>query len=477
MWMKKHARDRLIGAMSPVPTQIVSNEEFVPMRQSYDQRRVEYRIDQLAEAYAKKLGMSRRAFLKTSGGMATAFIAMNEVFGTAFTVSVAEAMESDAYTETWPKDQFIFDAQTHHVKDSIPGPQMFRKMTAKLGLNPELEGIDPGPDTLHRANFLKEIFFDSDTVMAVMTGAAIGKPEHYALPSDEMVRTRNLFNEAAGSQRMLSQGLANPVPAEGYDPMEDTEFQITELKIDGWKCYTGNPAAFWNLDDEVIAYPFWEKSLELGIRNISIHKGLPLGKRSEPYVHPGDVVKAARDFPELNFILYHSGMKQMAAPELKEGETGIGEDGYIAWTTDLCRMRDENPWMTNVYPELGAVFGHSVITHPDLCGHLLGQLIRSFGADHVIWGTDCIWWGSPQWLIEAFRRFQIPEQLQEQFGYAPITDADRNLIFGPNLAGLYGVDVDAARLAFPGDSISQMKSAYLYEGAEPSNTAYGWVRV
>jgi hypothetical protein len=68
MWMKKHARDRLIGAMSPVPTQIVSNEEFVPMRQSYDQRRVEYRIDQLAEVYAKKLGMSRRAFLKTSGG-------------------------------------------------------------------------------------------------------------------------------------------------------------------------------------------------------------------------------------------------------------------------------------------------------------------------------------------------------------------------------------------------------------------------
>jgi hypothetical protein len=42
---------------------------------------------------------------------------------------------------------------------------------------------------------------------------------------------------------------------------------------------------------------------------------------------------------------------------------------------------------------------------------------------------------------------------------------------------LYGVDVDAARLAFPGDGISQMKSAYLYEGAEPSNTAYGWVRV
>ncbi|MEE9136518.1 MAG: amidohydrolase, partial [Gammaproteobacteria bacterium] len=124
MWMKKNVRDRLTGLMSPVPTQIVSNEEFVPMRQTHDQQRVEYRIDQLASAYAKKLGMSRRAFLRTSGGMATAFIAMNEVFGTAFTVSVAEAMEPEAYVEAWPKDQFIFDAQTHHVKDSIPGPQM-----------------------------------------------------------------------------------------------------------------------------------------------------------------------------------------------------------------------------------------------------------------------------------------------------------------------------------------------------------------
>ena len=478
MWMKKNARDRMTGALSPVPTQIVSNEEFVPMRQTHDQRHVEYRVNQLAHVYAKKLGMSRREFLRSSGGMATAFIAMNEIFGTAFTVSVAEAMEASAYSERWPKNQFIFDAQTHHVRDSMPGPLMFRKITAQAGLNPELEGIDPGPDTLHRANFLKEIFFDSDTVMALMTGATIGtNPDHFALPSDEMVATRNIFNEAAGSQRMLSHGLANPVSRPDYHPLEDAEYQVREYKIDGWKCYTGNPGALWTLDDEEIAYPFFEKSRELGIRNISVHKGLPLGKRSEPYVHPGDIPKVARDFPDFNFIIYHSAMKHMAAAELKPGESGIGDDGYIAWTTDLCNMRRENPWMTNVYPELGAVFGHSVITHPELCGHLLGQLIGAFGADHVIWGTDCIWWGSPQWLIEAFRRFQIPEQLQERHGYAPITDQDRELIFGRNLAGIYGVDVDAARTAFPSDSISKMKAAYLHEGAEPSNTAYGWVVV
>jgi len=474
MWMKKHEKDRRSGTETPIPTQIVSNEEFVPMAQTPDQARVEARINELADTYSRKLGMSRRDFLKTSGGMATAFLAMNEVFGPAFRVAHAEALETAAYQEAWPKSEFIFDAQTHHVKDSIKGPTAFRKLTGKFGLNPDLEGITPGPEDLHRANFVKEIFFDSDTVMAIMTGAPIGPPDHYALPADEMVRTRNLVNEAAGSQRMLSHGLAVPMQD---NALEDCEFQVKELGIDGWKCYTWDPAGSWLMDDEDVAYPFFERSLELGVTNISVHKGLPIpSPKGEHFFRPDDILKVAKDFPDLNFIIYHSGMKNMMAT-LPPGESGIGEDGYLAWTTDLVRMRQENPWMTNVYPELGAVFGHSVITHPEVCGHLLGQLIGAFGADHVIWGTDCIWWGSPQWLIEAFRRFQIPEELQEKFGYAPISDADREIIFGRNLAGLYGVDVDAQRTALPGDALSGMKAAYNHGGPDPSNTSYGWVLV
>jgi hypothetical protein len=107
---------------------------------------------------------------------------------------------------------------------------------------------------------------------------------------------------------------------------------------------------------------------------------------------------------------------------------------------------------------------------------LLGQCIDGYGADHVLWGTDCIWWGSPQWLIESFRRFQIPENLQEKFGYAPISDKDREIIFGLNSAKLYDIDVDAVRKAVPGDELTKIKTAYRENGAEPSNTAYGWVQ-
>jgi predicted TIM-barrel fold metal-dependent hydrolase len=476
MWIRKSRKDSLSGQRLPLPTQVVSNEEFHPLPQTDDQRMVEELILSMADEYGRRLGMSRRDFLRTTGGLATAFLAMNRVHGANFRVSEAEALEAAAYAENWPKDQFILDIQTHHVKDEIEGPRAFRRMTGKLGLNPSLLEMAPDKDELHRANYMKEVFFDSDTVMAMISGAVIGKKEHFALDSEQMVETREMLNQAAGSQRMLSHGLADPT-----DPVwaEDMEYAAESLKVDGWKCYTGNPVSPWRMDDEKVAYPFFEKARELGIRNISVHKGLPLpgpGPKGKPkyyYWTPEDVLVAAKDFPDLNFIIYHSGMRHMVS-SLPPGKSGIGEDGNIEWTTDLVRAHKENP-LDNVYAELGTVFAFSVVTHPEITGHLLGQLLDGFGPDKILWGTDCIWWGSPQWLIEAFRRFQIPENLREKFGYASLDDEAREKIFGINGAALYDIDIARQREAFPKDELTAMKQAYLDSGAMPSNTSYGWV--
>src|SRR5580700_7777185 len=81
---------------SPVPTQIVSNGEFNPLPQTPQQRRVEERIKELADAIAPKLGLDRRQFLRTCSGMAAAFVAMNDVFGPLFAVDHAEAAEPGA---------------------------------------------------------------------------------------------------------------------------------------------------------------------------------------------------------------------------------------------------------------------------------------------------------------------------------------------------------------------------------------------
>ncbi len=113
---------------------------------------------------------------------------------------------------------------------------------------------------------------------------------------------------------------------------------------------------------------------------------------------------------------------------------------------------------------------------------ILGQLIQGMGVDHVIWGTDSIWYGSPQWQIEAFRRLEIPEDMQEKYGFTPLGPATgyvKRAIFGLNGARVYGVDLTAKLPPVPRDfqdKLAEIKAEYRGEGSKPSNTYYGWIR-
>jgi predicted TIM-barrel fold metal-dependent hydrolase len=131
----------------------------------------------------------------------------------------------------------------------------------------------------------------------------------------------------------------------------------------------------------------------------------------------------------------------------------------------------------NVYMELGSTFGQLATTNPTACAHLLGQSIDTFGADHVLWGTDSIWYGTPQWQIEAFRRFEIPQALVDAHGYRPLTRQVKEQIFGLNAARLFKVDVKAKRNEIPQDYLTRMKMAYLDDGPRPTHHFYGWVGV
>ena len=138
--------------------------------------------------------------------------------------------------------------------------------------------------------------------------------------------------------------------------------------------------------------------------------------------------------------------------------------------------------MTNVYAELGTAFASSAVTHPRHCAAMLGILISGFGADHVLWGTDSVWYGSPQWQIEAFRRLEIPEDLQRKHRFAalgPAGGAVKSAVLGRNAARLYGVDVAAGVVpeSFAEDGIATARREYVAAGGERSNLAYGFVRV
>src|SRR5215470_12944005 len=114
MWIRKGERDRKKNVISPMPTQLVSNEEYIPRPQSEPQKMVEHHITEMSEVRAKKLGMDRRAFMATSMGLATCFLASNKVFGNNFEVEDAESWEPEASAEKWPKGEyFIMDVQAH----------------------------------------------------------------------------------------------------------------------------------------------------------------------------------------------------------------------------------------------------------------------------------------------------------------------------------------------------------------------------
>jgi uncharacterized protein len=111
-----------------------------------------------------------------------------------------------------------------------------------------------------------------------------------------------------------------------------------------------------------------------------------------------------------------------------------------------------------------------------MCMHGIGKNVKYYGADHVLWGTDCLWWGSPQWVIDAFKRFQISDELCEKFGYKKLTKEEKAQVFGMNAAKLFGLDVKKKRNPLPGDAMDRLKLAYREQGGAAENYAAGWVR-
>jgi len=473
---------------SPVPTQIVSNGEFNPLPQTPEQRRVERRIKALAEELAPRHGLDRRGFLASAAGMAAAFLAMNEVFGRLFDVAPAEAAQPGAadLRAQALAGQFVVDAQTHFVRDDFKQDGLLDLARyAKQHWNPALAG----EDSLARfkfENYVKEIFVDSDTKVALLSGAPFDDPTWDLLTNDQIAAARAAINRIAGSRRLLAHAVFTPKKA-GW--MSEVDRAIATLKPDSWKGYTiGDPLfpsklqSYWRLDDEKLMYPFYEKIANSGITTVCIHKGLlPADyEKSWPgvweYATVGDLGKAARDWPQIDFVMYHAALRAFLEPPdaaLAEFE----QTGRIKWATDLAEI-PARLGVSNVYAEVGTAFANSAVASPRFAAALIGTLVRGMGADHVLWGSDSVWYGSPQWQIEALRRLEIPEDMRRKHGFAALGPADgpvKNAIFGGNTARLYGLHVRAALGDITGDGIAAIRAEYAAAGGTRSNARYGYV--
>ena len=119
-WELKQVQAAELSAFaSPIPTQSVSSDEFMPAPQTDKQREFEARIKQYGAELARYQGMSRRAFFRTAAGMAAAFVAMNDTYGPFYHVDRAEAATPEKAGERAKalSDQFVMDMHTHFLRD------------------------------------------------------------------------------------------------------------------------------------------------------------------------------------------------------------------------------------------------------------------------------------------------------------------------------------------------------------------------
>src|SRR5262245_22798136 len=184
-------------------------------------------------------------------------------------------------------------------------------------------------------------------------------------------------------------------------------------------------------------------------------------------------------------------LEEVKAEKLKFGVPNI------AWTTEYANLVKDHP---NCYAEIGTTWASSIVTFPTVAAHIMGQLMKFMGEDRILFGSDSVWYGSPQWQIEALWRFQIPDTLREKYGYPELTERAKRKILGLTSAKLYGIQAldtgsykpvpkdypsrmssDLKTLLEFGqlkaDNLSKMKETYATLAIDPDHIRYGWMRV
>lgn len=459
------------GTRLPIKIDATSNGEFAPRpigaAATAANRLARLRTDEIA----RRLGLPRRRFLASASGAAATLLALNEAFAAAgrrggfFAVPADAAYDPPLAEATLGGEEFIFDVQTHHVDPDGAWRSSGSGWNRSLSAFPQAACGEPDAVACFgRDDFLREIFLESDTDMAVLSMVPEA-PERNPLSIEAAAASREAVAELRGNHRLLLHAPVHPQLPGSFERMER---DAGEIGIAAWKTYTqwGPEGEGFFLDDEEHGIPFIEKGRSLGVPVFCMHKGLPFRGFDDRYSTCRDVGPAARLFPDSTFIVYHSGYVSGAPegpydPDRTDGvdalitslrENGIGPDG-------------------NVYAELGSTW-RQVMRDPDEAAHLIGKLLRYVGEDRVLWGTDSIWYGSPQDQIQAFRTFQISEDFRERYGYSEITPGIRAKVFGLNAAKPYGIAPTEVRKRAQTDRIGRTRQAW-QEAPDPSFMTYG----
>ncbi len=423
------------GRRLPIKLDSTSNGEFVPVPLDATGRQANRLAQERASENARRRGVDRRAFMVSACGAASTLLAFNEAnaasgkTGGYFALDRVAAVDPGAALEALGGREFVFDVQGHFVGQHGLG---------RTGLG----GAE---------QFIKDIFLDSDTDMMVLSFIP-SRRETELLTIQEADAARRIVETMEGTHRLLLHGRANPNQDGDLEGMDEL---AERWGVVAWKCYTqwGPDGRGFFLHDET-GLKLIERARRLGVKNICIHKGLPFGRRSYEHSIASDIGIVARMFPDVNFLVYHSGFIAGQTEGPYDPDRGEGVDALIRSVEDSGIGRN-----ANVYAELGSTWRYAM-RDPDTAAHIVGKLVKHIGEANVLWGSDCIWYGSPQDQIQAFRSFQISEQFQEKYGYAAMTPALRARIFGLNATRPYGIDAGEVLKRARHDAIERRRAEY-----------------
>jgi predicted TIM-barrel fold metal-dependent hydrolase len=214
-----------------------------------------------------------------------------------------------------------------------------------------------------------------------------------------------------------------PVTDAAIKQLED---QVANLGLDGLKLYPSffydRTALGWRLDDRDFAFPLLEAAQDLGIRNVAIHKTVPVPPAPAECFEVDDLDGALGGFPAINFHMVHAG---------------------VAFLPETARLMARHQ---NLYANLESSFSY-ILTKPRRFAEMLGTLLAAGGPDRLLFGSG-VNLVHPRPLLEAFATFEM----------ALLTDEVRQKILGRNALRAHGLDPAAVRERIDGDEFETIKA-------------------
>ena len=275
--------------------------------------------------------------------------------------------------------EFIFDVHTHHVIPAGPWAQNAPETVGlMLAMLPPGCTDKPQLDCVDRATYLHDLFLASDTTVAVLTDVPNSGPSNAPIPFPDAVSTQEIAAGLTAGRRQSGAGGEHHRPERrtprGHARRDDERrADRARGRLQGVHGLEPDAVRGYSLEDPAIGLPTVQHAHDLGVKVFVAHKGLPLVNFDPAFNHPDDVVAVSRQFPDMNFVIYHAAWDPSHVEGPYDPTATVGIDTLLA-----ALDRHGVPPNDNVWVDMATMW-RQLLTQPDQAAHALGKMLSRVG--------------------------------------------------------------------------------------------------